>query len=361
MKFNNLWLGNKWIELAFILAPPFLSVFIVVLFKPYFIAADDVSLLAWILLVVGIDVSHVYSTLYKTYWDRESFTANRALFLGVPILCFGLGVIVHSASATLFWTCMAYLAVFHFVRQQYGFMRLYSRSESNSTFTNYIDVAIIYSATLYPIIYWHLSGDRVFKWFVEDDFFLLNKPQFIPYFSFLYYTILAVWLINLLYQLIKHEYFNLPKFLVQTGTLLSWHIGIITFNGDIIFTCLNVVAHGVPYMALIWLYGNKQAKAGRGLHYFAKPLGVFLFILTLLTLGYIEEGLWDGFIWSDHQHAFPIFSSLPNLRETDLVNFMVPLLSTPQITHYVLDAYIWKIKKPETLKYFRPSQDVQTN
>ena len=46
---------------------------------------------------------------------------------------------------------MAYTAAYHFVRQQYGFMRIYSRKEAANKYYRVIDAITIYAATIYPL------------------------------------------------------------------------------------------------------------------------------------------------------------------------------------------------------------------
>jgi hypothetical protein len=63
---------------------------------------------------------------------------------------------------------------------------------------------------------------------------------------------------------------NLPRNLVIAGTFLSWYVGIVHFNSDLAFTAINVMSHGIPYMALVWTWGIKRytstASAGVGLN-----------------------------------------------------------------------------------------------
>jgi len=95
---------------------------------------------------------------------------QRVLFLAVPLFCYLAGVLMHSLDGLWFWRGLAYLAVFHFVRQQYGFMRIYSHNESPPYWSKVVDTVTIYAATLYPILWWHLTPDRNFNWFVDGDF-----------------------------------------------------------------------------------------------------------------------------------------------------------------------------------------------
>ncbi len=81
------------------------------------------------LLVVGVDVAHVYGTLYRTYLDPAEFRRRRSLYVLAPLLGWLAFAALYSLGAMVFWRALAYLAVFHFVRQQYGFMMLYGRPE----------------------------------------------------------------------------------------------------------------------------------------------------------------------------------------------------------------------------------------
>ena len=76
------------------------------------------------------------------------------------------------AGPVVFWSCVAYFAIYHFVRQQYGFMMLYRRGEPTGIGYR-IDQLAIYLATVYPLVYWH-TYPRNFQWF--SDFDVLQIP-----------------------------------------------------------------------------------------------------------------------------------------------------------------------------------------
>jgi hypothetical protein len=147
---------------------------------------------------------------------------------------------------------------------------------------------------------------------------------------------------------IKEKYINFPKLAIITGTLLSWYFGIVYFNGDMAFTLLNVVSHGVPYMALVWLYGRKNyTKPGRGnrfLQLVFSRYGIILFLGLIFLFAFIEEGLWDMAVWREHQTIFGSASISSFPVSNNALAFLVPLLALPQITHYILDGFIWRIR-----------------
>jgi hypothetical protein len=171
-----------------------------------------------------------------------------------------------------------------------------------------------------------------------------------------YYGVLATYLLKEGWMIFRYRYWNLPKTGIIIGTLTSWYFGIVYFNGDLAFTLLNVVAHGIPYMALVWIYHRKQAgKTGKtpSPEFWRKAVASFglpIFLGTLLVLAYLEEGLWDALIWGEHRALFTFFLFLPPLSTHSLLAFIVPLLALPQATHYILDGFIWKLSSDDTWK-----------
>ncbi|MFT3825060.1 MAG: hypothetical protein QM731_14145 [Chitinophagaceae bacterium] len=345
------WIDNALLDGAFIIAPPFLSLLVILLFPGIFHNEQGISTWWWVVLILCIDVAHVYSTLYRTYFDKETFRQQKNVLIVIPAVALLFAVIVYALSPVVFWRILAYLAVYHFVRQQYGFMRIYSRKEAFSKWNRFIDKVAIYYATFYPILYWHLHAPRNFNWFVEGDFLYFQAPLLDGIATWLYYLVIAVYLVKEVILVSRQHVFNLPRNLVIAGTFLSWYFGIVYFNGDLAFTLLNVVSHGIPYMALIWIHGRKKATTvqqqsyGKLLSRFFTRYGVLLFIVSLVLFAYVEEGLWDAWVWKEHDTVFPIFAAINFEPGKELMAIIVPLLALPQITHYIIDGYIWKVSR----------------
>lgn len=344
------WIHSRWLDGAFILAPPFFAVAFVLAFRDAFGDDSGVPLWAWVVFILAIDVAHVYSTLYRTYFDPVEFNARRTLYTVVPLLAWVGGALLYAAGPAVFWRVLAYIAVFHFVRQQYGFMVLYARRERSVTLHRWIDRSVIYLATIYPLVYWH-THPRQFHWFIEGDFFTLPAAVHAP--------VLAAYLLSLAAYAIKEAaayrasgHVNWPKQYVVIGTAGAWYVGIVLLNGDMAFTVTNVVSHGIPYLALIWIYGRRQAQVTparrlfgglRSSYVFSVPF-LPVFIGLLLLFAYVEEGLWHGLVWREHLSAFVGFADLPKLEDSAALALVVSLLAVPQLTHYILDGFIWKLK-----------------
>ncbi|MBL8175359.1 MAG: hypothetical protein JNK48_11865, partial [Bryobacterales bacterium] len=311
----------------------------VLLWPGFFTAENDVSPVLWLALVVGVDVAHVYSTLYRTYFDKEEAARYRTLLIFIPLGCWMAGILLYSVGKFAFWRTLAYLAVFHFVRQQYGFLRLYGRKEEASRAGRWVDGAAVYLATLYPLVYWH-THPRSFHWFLPGDFVVLAAGWLESAVLAVYAVALAAYAGKAAMDWRRMGAVNWPKHLVLAGTALSWYVGIVLFDGDLTFTATNVVAHGVPYMALIWMYERK--KSGAAIY---RPSMTPVFVGLLLAVAYVEEAFWDVLVWRDHTQFFAWLAVLPQLEEKAALSIVVPLLAVPQATHYVLDGFIWRIRK----------------
>ena len=357
------WIGDRTIEILFILLPPFASLAFIAFFPSLFQDNDEIPVAWWVILILLVDVAHVYSTLYRTYCDPAQRRKFRAHLFWIPVVGLLAGVGLYAFGPWLFWRVLAYLAVYHFVRQQYGFMRIYSREEKMSVRDRRIDMFTIYYSTIYPLLYWHLGAPRNFNWFVDDDFFLFRWDGLLTVASWIYYLMILVYVVREVVAFIRTRYINIPRVAILAGTLLSWYFGIVYFNGDMAFTLLNVVSHGIPYMALIWLYGKKAygdgvggrsgegaggnvlAAAGRErgafIHMVFGRYGIFLFLGIIFLLAWLEEGLWDMTVWKEHVSLFSVFHMAGLRLHGGWLTLIVPLLALPQLTHYIIDGFIW--------------------
>jgi hypothetical protein len=203
-------------------------------------------------------------------------------------------------------------------------------------------------------LWWHLHGQRAFSWFVDGDFIFIHAPWLHLPLQLLYWVIILAWGISEIVNITKQKRFNIPRFFIIAGTGLSWYFGIIVYNGDLVFTALNVISHGIPYMALVWMHGNKkfsnkteeEIKEKKRISFFFRPRNLFIFVGLMIAIAYLEEGFWDTLVWKDHPEYFQFFHFLP--KPTDFyLAFIVPILTVPQLTHYVLDGYIWKMRKDD--------------
>jgi hypothetical protein len=299
---------------------------------------DDQADWAWVPAVLLIDVAHVWATGFRTYLDWDELKRRPWLYTLVPLLGLAIGVVLYRIGDLVFWRCLAYLAVFHFIRQQYGWVALYrARLHERGALGRWIDMAAIYLVTLYPLVYWHCNLPRRFQWFVPDDFLSGLPPNLARLVEPFYWAALCVYGLRSLYLWLVLRRPNPGKDIVVATTALCWYVGIVALNSEYAFTVTNVIIHGVPYFALVYWYRyvrRRRADAsGRG------HVGTLLtFLATLWVLAYVEELLWDRCVWQERPWLFGEgWDFGPSLR-----GILVPLLALPQLTHYILDGFIWR-------------------
>lgn len=292
----------------------------------------------WISAILLIDVAHVWSTSFRTYFDTEEFRSRIWLYTLVPILGYIFGVTLYSEGRMFFWRCLAYLAVFHFVRQQYGWVALYrAKAKETSKMTWWIDTIAIYLATIYPLAYWMTVSKRNFAWFVDGDFLVL--PALIEKLLFpIYITALTVYFGKSIYQWVTDRFWNPGKDIVVVTTAICWYVGIVALNSDYAFTVTNVIIHGVPYFALIYFYAKTRRENGTKF-YRTISHNWLIFLASLWALAYVEELFWHRGVWHEKNWLFGANWDLEAWKM-----YLVPLLAVPQLTHYVLDGFIWKRK-----------------
>lgn len=328
------WLVSARFDLLLLVGPALLMVALALTLPPM-----DLPAWGYVLFIVTIDVAHVYATLYRTYFDHEELARRPRLYLGTPVVCLVVCLAVHQVSATLFWTLIAYMAVFHFVRQQVGFASVYRLREGVSTRTTdaRVERGLLYALTGFPILWWHVHLPRSFEWFVVGDF-LSGVPAWTLWPAGIATGILGVWhFANRLRS--GHRAPGRDLWVLTTGAV--WFGGIVLTDSDLAFTITNVVAHGLPYFALVfWVSHRKWTLLGRGAlsQSWFSPGRIALFLAPLLFLAFLEEGLWDVLVWHDNTWLFGQWT-LPQVASL----VAVPVLAVPQVTHYVLDGFIWKL------------------
>ncbi|MFY0525525.1 hypothetical protein ACN28I_21070 [Archangium gephyra] len=336
---SQAWLFGRGVDLSVFAGSALVSVGLV-LAAPALGAVGDTPLWAWALLVVCVDVAHVWSTLFRTYLDGDEVRRRPGLYVGAPLAAYLLGVLAYLLSPGTFWRLFAYTALFHFIRQQYGWVALYGRKARVSGTERALDAAAIYAATLGPVLWWHAHLPRAFWWFVENDF-LSGLPTWVGTGALvLQALVLAAWAGFQVSRVVRGEGLQVGKVLLVLATGVTWFGGIVLAQDDFAFTVMNVVLHGVPYFALLFRYmRGRLAEGGPGWLGPVMRAGLPGFLGLLCVLAFGEELLWDKLVWHERSRLFG--EGGPELP-ADVLALVVPLLALPQATHYVLDAFIWK-------------------
>src|SRR5690606_12736161 len=216
---------------------------------------------------------------------------RRLLYLGLPLVCYAAGVALHLHGPLTFWRVLAYAAVFHFVRQQVGWVAIYRvRNGEHGALDRWLDAAVVYAATCWPLLVWHADLPRRFQWFVAGDFVDLSalSPLVLP--LGIGYALLLVAYVWRSFTHLRRGRFNLGKHVVVGTTAAIWLVGIVVYDDDFAFTVTNVTVHAIPYFALLWFYARERAlETPRSPIARIVAYGFAGFVTVALGLGFFEE------------------------------------------------------------------------
>ena len=357
---NHIWLFSKKIDLTWLFIPVWLT-WLFCFGVPENVLQQPIPLWFWAIFILGIDVTHVWSTIFRTYLDQEEFKQHKDLLIAVPFACFVGLFAIASFSEQFFWRVMAYIALHHFIKQQYGFLALYRARYGQKPRKKILsDSRAIYIGMLWPVIFWHLNQGRNFNWFVNGDFLEFGSmlesigltTQNIVVFNWvgntLYFLVISIWLSNEISYCIKNgTRFPTGKVLWIITTAFNWFLGVIWFNSDFAFSLTNVVAHGVPYMVLIFFYVEKKKQLKKPRTVAIRLFPVIQMLLMIGVLAFGEEYFWDMFLNREKEVFFQAIFGYPfTVFENNYARGLaLGLLSVPQVAHYFIDGFIWKKSK----------------
>jgi hypothetical protein len=307
---------------------------------------DETPGWAWVPAVILCDVAHVWSTVFRTYLDPAERRARPGLLAVVPVIGFAASVALLAVGELTFWRALAYVAIFHFVRQQYGWVSLYrARAGETTRAGRVVDTAAIYAATVWPLLHWHTHLPRRFSWFVTGD--VVALPAFVmPFATVLYVLALSAYAVRSVVMWLRGAG-NPGKDVVVGTTALAWYVGIVHFDSDYAFTVTNVLMHGIPYFALVLFHTRARNAAVRRAVAVVPPppttlaervtRNALVYLAFLWLIAFAEELVWDRAVW--HERGW-LFGEPWSVGGWKLV--IVALLALPQLTHYVLDGFIWR-------------------
>jgi len=333
------WLFSREIDLTVFLGSAVASLLLLAVGWRVGVLNDETPDWTWVSAVLLIDVAHVWSTSFRVYFDKAEFKRRFWLYVLVPVFGYALGVALYSEGEITFWKALAAVAVFHFIRQQYGWVNLYRRKLGETArWTWWVDAAAIYLASIYPLAFWMTRLPRNFEWFVQNDF--VSIPSVVETVLFPVYVLaLTAYFAKSIFLYFTEGFLNIGKDIVVASTAVCWYVGIVYFNSDYAFTVTNVIIHGVPYFALIYMYARFRRESSGRVYKTLSHNWIF-FLATLWALAYIEELFWHRGLWHEREWLFGSdWDWSRNIR-----TFVAPLLALPQITHYVLDGFVWRRK-----------------
>jgi hypothetical protein len=349
------WIFSRRADLALFGGTALFSLALLAAGYPLGLWSRPYPLWAWAATVLFVDVAHVWSTIFRVYLDGSEVRRRPGLYFGAPALVYAAGVALYARFGHGgFWRVLAYVAVWHFVRQQVGWVAIYHRLRAEkSRWDARLDKLAVYAVTVGPVLYWHANLPRGFDWFVAGDFVAGRvSPVAGSVAEWSMFAVLAAWCARKLWRSKAGVAANPGVALIVLSTFACWYGGIVLTNNDWSFTVTNVLIHGVPYLALLWRYARNRFASDRancaevgaaprepGAAARVVAAGAWAFVALLVLIALVEEFAWDQLAW--HERAV-LFGDLGFRFDPAVLQWIVPLLALPQATHYVLDGFVWR-------------------
>lgn len=289
------------------------------------LSLTNVSPWVYFFLFVFLDHFHVYLGIGTALSiGTHTPSEQKKFYLLFPPFCLATYIALNFISFDLFAAAFAYVSIFHFARQQLGWMRISYRQETPVwKFERRLNDLCIYASTLGFVAYGASTHVQP-QWFSPGDIGRL-PDSLAPWILGGIAAINAAFLGMQVYALKMNRRGHGTKMLIWVSTLVVWGLAFGYFTEfNAISLSLIVTHHAVPSMLLSSLYVKKR----RG------PQNIFLKTLLALAMFAIVFSLLE-FGASGFQEESDSFS---------VMIWLAPLLATASTFHYAIDGFFWREK-----------------
>jgi len=316
---RNWWVVNATTDLSCITLGWLLFFFAPYLLPQYF---EEIRIIS----VAFLFGTHRYFTFLLVYLDRSEFSRHPKLYIWIPILCFVfVGVCYYFKIEEPEMFAVWYLFNFyHFVRQKYGILRIYSGKAGGGH--KRLDEWTIYIWSAAGFLQVFASGADIKAMDYLSYWFGGTPPQVIP--QTLYAIAIVLTVLWLVHEFRSPGRPSVPKLLFLGSVIFLYGIGPTLSAGAIyIATSVN---HASEYIALVALtILNKDRVSHEDAPLLNRATGhivrnTFLMVGALCALLYVIKSL-------------------------SLFFFLFFAYGT-SFAHFVLDGYIWKLRRPKVAR-----------
>lgn len=352
------WVLDPVQDLLFIIAAPILCLGLALLLMQHYGAERGAAMI--ITAHIVLTVAHHMPTFIRIYGDLDLFQRFKWHFLLAPTipLFFSAAVLLYINAKGYPVEYFLYLYIFlalwdpwHFLRQHFGFMRIYDRhNKAPVALASNMDWSICALWFLHIMV---ASADWI-PGMLEDLYRNANIPLllFLPQGFIAALNTITWWLavvatfayIAYLFWCVKRGYYiSLAKIglllctfgvMYFTYTPNEWILQLVPAWGfKVGFATLGIV-HMTQYLAIVWRYDRRIAEQGRAranwftwLHNRRTPLGI-----AVAAIAYVSFCiLYGDAITTRHESAW-------------LMSCLLAIGFTSTLMHYYFDGFIWRVR-----------------
>lgn len=304
------------------------------------IAAEAHLPALWVVLVsAAVTVPHQGVTFLRVFPSRsERSRWPRRLIAGPLILIPG----VYFMTTWNPWLLILIVTLWdhqHSIMQQYGFARIYdhkagSGAELTPKFDFYLNWVLFVNLLLVTDL-WTRFWVRLFAEVgVQPTVAFVDAVQTVSW------SVTIAFVVAYTFHVVRSvrdgHAINPTKYLFIAASYFLWYFMAYSTQNMVVFSIAHRIMHGVQYIVMVYFYNLNIVQRTGGdsklLQTLGKPgpkyVAAFVGLLAIYAVGFWQLTLARGF-------------------SPDYDIFAASLITSFALLHYYMDAFIWKIRKPE--------------
>lgn len=346
------WVHSWYADCMGFFLAPFLFIFLAIFKLPPFSGLDNSTFQFVIIMVLFIDWAHIFAQYHRIAYnpleDKKLKWIYPLSYLAfIPIMAF----IVGFASAPYVDTVLVYFVVFHFIKQQFGFIKIYSKTDGpKSKIESKLEDAFVYLTMFTPVFYWHVTPlGYEYKWVSM----FIKSPIFIYVFwvsAVAYLVTFLIYVRNEYLRTKRNKMFNIPKNLSILTAILTWGLVSILSEATSLVIFSVTLTHDLSYTFFVWFIGRRDEhilkKKVNWISWWSVP-GFFAYVTVLILISHVIMVVHLEMTF-DHNWAYYLYGRFFNgitRIEGYWLNLGWSLFFATQAHHYFIDRYLWKKEK----------------
>jgi hypothetical protein len=361
------WFSTRQFDLTFFMGPYLITWLVMLALPREILQRDDylvyAPLVLWFLIEIAFVSGHIWSTVFRTLFDKETkANYSKQFLIGVPCVCFLTLLSLSLWSVEIAIRFLFYAAIYHGVKQFFGIAALYTarsvylKGEVSETEKRWLviqrkwDRRLLGGSFLLCFMYWHftlpenitipfnfasmdfipwLLGEQLYSSMTLSSWMLMIQAIF--YVSLL--GLIGGWVYSYLRAPLS---LPLAKMIWILLNVITYYWVFVWYSGTFLLVlCLNPI-HAIGYYGINGLY---QAHSG---------LSIRKFLFTSISFATVNIVLLKMFVEDDRAEfasfAANTFSGFEGLQGLALC-LAIAIFFTIDVSHYIYDAHLWRFNQ----------------